>query len=398
MRANKNTCIVIGSAPTVGDLGIGWGLVELLKDYDECVTFEFWTKHPAEYRRMAEMIGVKYRIQGPLLNWVQRRGAGRLKALRSRVSMWSAVRRARCVVYQGGPRWSRSSIGPKSVPKLDSNLILARLAKRQGVPVLNVGASLGPVGENDVELPHWKKVRQVLDGSAAFLARDSFSQNAAEALGLHSIFRGQSHDTALAIDPPESDEQTASGREVVAVCLREFQSSYGISQEQFSEAVRSVVSVLENLARDGSGVVSVPMTFESGRGLRSDLDVLREAFSRTQISPDHPTAPLDPLSVMERLSRSSFAITMRMHVAILAARVGVPSIALGYSDKSFDFMKSLAMERFTFDIRDIDPDTLEARCREMQANLPDIRNHVNDRIQDMRSQQRRLVRAVLEQV
>lgn len=62
----------------------------------------------------------------------------------------------------------------------------------------------------------------------------------------------------------------------------------------------------------------------------------------------------DTASYLSALDKVSYFIGTRLHAVILAMANAIPSIMLGYADKSSDFMESIEMELFNQDINKLD--------------------------------------------
>jgi polysaccharide pyruvyl transferase WcaK-like protein len=380
---DKKTCVIVGNAPTLGDLAIGWGLVELIKRIRPAWGFEFWTRYHADYQSLGESLQIPHRCKPMLLNAVQDGG------LRGAFA-WSRVRRslesAACLVYQGGPRWTRVFV-EKNAARLSSHVRLAEECARRGVPIFHVGTSIGPVSPHEADLPRWKTAGDALSRATSVLARDSYSAASAAALGLGNVFHGCCHDTALGINWPAVTPTPTKGSRTIAFNMRVFQPEYGISEKQTSDAVEAMTDDMRDLQAMGWGIRAVPMTFRDSGKHDGDATVMQRRAGDLGVAIPGRDQLKDPIAVLGWLSECTLAVTTRLHVAILAALAGVPSVIVGYADKAPDFAESAGLSGYMVDFRSLRRRAIVEKVEALQDNLDSARAELRRRVGEMRREQ-----------
>lgn len=106
-------------------------------------------------------------------------------------------------------------------------------------------------------------------------------------------------------------------------------------------AFQHVGRLAAEFARTGGEVLGVAL----GTGDRAVLNKIREEHRITSMIIEDHRFSADKL--LERLSGSLGLIGVRLHSAVLASCVGVPSILFAYREKCREFMSSMEIEDFT---------------------------------------------------
>lgn len=216
----------------------------------------------------------------------------------------------------------------------------ANLAHQQGVPVMVYGLSAGPLDE-----PHNREaVRETLNRCAAVTVRDRHGQRLLQDLGVEVQVR-LTADPALLLQPQPFPEETwareglAHAQRLVAFSVREpGPAAPDLDIEHYHVLVANAADfVVDRLDAD---VVFVPME-------RARVDVQHshavvgkmQHATRAAVLKGEYTAG----EMLALFSRFEFAIGMRLHFLIFAARQGVPFVSLPYASKVEGFLEELEL-------------------------------------------------------
>lgn len=105
------------------------------------------------------------------------------------------------------------------------------------------------------------------------------------------------------------------------------------------------------------------------------------------------------LSTFYRLVKNAqFVISMRLHAAILSAAQYTPSIALSYSIKVKEFMKSLGMERFALDLNGINEEAILILVREILQNKAVLHSEIKKSVMRLQEANRKNIDIILDHV
>lgn len=216
----------------------------------------------------------------------------------------------------------------------------ANLAHQQGVPVMVYGLSAGPLHK-----PHNREaVRETLNRCAAVTVRDRHGQRLLQDLGVEVQVR-LTADPALLLQPQPFPEETwlreglARAQRLVAFSVREpGPAAPDLDIEHYHGLVANAADfVVDRLDAD---VVFVPME-------RTRVDVQHshavvgkmQHATRAAVLKGEYTAG----EMLALFSRFEFAIGMRLHFLIFAARQGVPFVSLPYASKVEGFLEELEL-------------------------------------------------------
>ena len=216
----------------------------------------------------------------------------------------------------------------------------ANLAHEMKVPVMAYGLSAGPLTR-----PHNRQaVRESLNRCAAITVRDRHGQRLLQDLGVEVPVRVTA-DPALLLQPAEFPEELwqheglAQKARLAAFSVREpGPAAPDLDIEHYHALVANAADfVAERLDMD---VVFVPME-------RSRVDVQHshavagkmQHATRTSVLKGEYTSS----QMLALFKRFDFAIGMRLHFLIFAARQGVPFVSLPYASKVEGFIEELEL-------------------------------------------------------
>ena len=254
----------------------------------------------------------------------------------------------------GGPAVFRAALLGGGTLINPLRLPLARLLKAQGLPIYTVGTGVGNPGfgishsDND-SLQEWA---DILSQSRFVSVRGPLSEELLRQAGItHAEVIG---DPALALTP-DAAPVFRSKQRLILNLSHEDPGQRGAGYERFFQAVGDLA---KEFAANGGEVLGVAL----GKGDRQALEAFRRrtGLSTMRIE-DHRRSGEKFLNTV---SGSYAVVSVRLHAAVLASCVGVPSVLLAYRSKCQDFMSSMGMEQFAVPLsEEMDPSTVQDRFR-----------------------------------
>lgn len=118
--------------------------------------------------------------------------------------------------------------------------------------------------------------------------------------------------------------------------------------------------------------------------VRDDWDIVPFAMNAVDIAPTQAALERVGLKMTVPLYQSAdeffrhigpcaFVVAVRLHAAILASCVGVPTLMLGYRDKCLDFMASVGMENWHVDLLDFKRGDILEVANALSLEAPTLR-------------------------
>lgn len=214
---------------------------------------------------------------------------------------------------------------------------MARLA---GTPVVPVG-----VGVREGGTPVGRAILRLIGaGSLAVGTRD---QRSAAYLGRRAEVIG---DLAYALALPEPgpgpgpEPASAHGGQRLALSLRPLASG---TEEHL---VASMTDCVRRLRADGWSAAFLPMAHGRGAHGEDDRDIQRRAFGGLETVPN-PLAGGGLLADgldgwLRTLAGYRLVLATRLHAALIAVALGVPTVAIGYERKVTDAFADLGLDEF----------------------------------------------------
>jgi polysaccharide pyruvyl transferase CsaB len=226
-----------------------------------------------------------------------------------------AIERADVVLSGGGGLLQNAT----SLRSLLYYANIIRAGIRAGKQTMIFAQSIGPL-----DFFGRAVVRNFCRGIAAATVRDERSRALLQAL-LPAVPVQRTADPVFLFDPSAAPlDLTAEGlggedAPLVVVAVRKWHGA--------EATTRAIVAVVDRLAgRQGAQVAFLPL------GGAGDAEVataiIRRCASTPVLLPDYPLA-----QAAQVIARASFVIGMRLHALVIAARAGVPFIALPYDPK-----------------------------------------------------------------
>jgi hypothetical protein len=241
-------------------------------------------------------------------------------------------------------------------------LPFVREALDSGVPVWSLGTGVGSIGFSMPNAPAplvgWPELlerceRVTVRGPLSKAALADCGFDGAEVVG----------DLALALADPLD---APAGPPTVAV---NFVTSAGSGIDDGIDWKRTATELDAALrVLIAAGWRCRPIVFDERD--RPHLDALA---ARLDLPPGSVVAPRDAVHATAVLRECRFSVGVRLHSAILAANVGVPSVMLAYRGKGHDFMRSVDMERWSIELLAAQPGAVERATLAMAEEADALR-------------------------
>ncbi|MCK6210815.1 polysaccharide pyruvyl transferase family protein [Georgenia sp. EYE_87] len=211
-----------------------------------------------------------------------------------------------------------SIYGWKRFGKMTMSKIAAR---RSGTPYILAPQTLGP----------WRGhlsralAKRATDGAVTVWARDHASRRRAESLGIRNVQLGS--DLVFAIAPP----RLAGDQGMRDVLLNVSGLLWSVNPHVDSDSYREYVRTLVGGAI-ADGIRVTLLVHVASPGSRDD-DMAAAVAVRSEFPTVDVIAPTSLSSMRTEIARSRLVVGSRMHACLNAISVGVPTVALAYSDK-----------------------------------------------------------------
>ncbi|MEV6349555.1 polysaccharide pyruvyl transferase family protein [Actinoplanes sp. NPDC051851] len=148
-----------------------------------------------------------------------------------------------------------------------------------------------------------------------------------------------------------------------------------LASDAEASLIAASAEVVQRLRGDGWSGVFLPMAYGRGANGENDATIYDRAFRDTL---DVATSPLDaeqPLAVnldgwLTDLASYRLVLATRLHAALPAVALGVPTVAIAYERKVLDAFHDLGLGEFTVG-KDVDADTLY-RTATAAAAAPEV--------------------------
>ncbi len=257
---------------------------------------------------------------------------------------------------------------------------------------LGLKTMLWSVGVENLRFDKSKKLIQTaLETVDAITVRDPNSKQRLEQVGLQNPVIVTA-DPAILLAEKQSKRRVLRKNPRIVVCLRHW-FKYDMSSvpdpaanEKMLDSIAMVLDYAVNTL--DAKIELVPFRTTSND---DDRKILESLFSR-MIKKDsvviHNEVPqLD--EAINIFSDTDIVFSMRLHAAIIATSLGVPTIALSYMPKVRDYMNLINQESFCFDIEEVDKKCLMEgfekilnTYEELSEQLVITRSTLSEKLQD----------------
>lgn len=251
---------------------------------------------------------------------------------------------------------------------------------------LGVRTMLWSVGvENVVYDESKERLRQVLADVDVITVRDPSSKERLQAIGV-------TRPIVVTADPvppyarrrglPDAARRTGRGKGLkrIAVCPRHwFTLENKVPDEHaFEHLLRAFAEALDGISeRYGSEVEFIPFRTTAGdddRAVCAAIMAQMQSRRVTLVEKDAPTVE----ETLKRIARADLVIAMRLHGAVMATAMGIPTVAVSYMPKVADYMASLGQSGFCADVEDVTAAWLGARADEAVACYAELEAQLRD--------------------
>jgi|SRR5690625_1506468 len=187
----------------------------------------------------------------------------------------------------------------------------------------------------------------------------------------------------------------------IAVCVREWYSSKRELEdpEAFGRCLDALAEALDHvLEHHGASVTFVPFRTVEGD---DDREVGRAVMQRMRnMATLIETADPSVDETLYQVAEADLVIAMRLHAAVMASSMGIPTLALAYMPKVRDYMSEIQQERFCLSMDEVTADRLitqvELLIAESEALSVDLMQRT-DELADAFVQNGRLLQGLIEE-
>jgi len=246
-------------------------------------------------------------------------------------------------------------------------------AQEQGCRSWTLGSGIGSSGFGDeaaVNLDGWAESLKQMSGVGL---RGPRSLDTARGLGIGNAEQIGDLAAALTLDTPQQPQE----RRKIVVNIAASPDDTRTPAE--IPALNAVANYLRLADQFGDEVVGVAMHRTDGGPTRRVLD----AAGLEHISVQLPT---DFDAFAKWVDGAHFTLSVRLHGAILAANLGIPSVSLGYRDKNLDFMQSIGQERWHIPLETASLDQVTDVIKAMETEAIGLRTEIHTQMLAYRGQ------------
>jgi polysaccharide pyruvyl transferase WcaK-like protein len=271
-----------------------------------------------------------------------------LPALRNHLRM---ISESRAVVLSGGGYFNSAWPG-----MMKCQFQTIEIAHRLGKPVFICGQTLGPFSPGEPQSALNKSLKKV----SAAGCRDKGSLNLVNSISDDANIGFETSDVVNLLQPPP--HRTRGDKVVVGVMIQLFRGHDNPNGRSPAGRIRSrseytsaVVDGLIKFAQDKPIVLK--FISSTSWDLEHCKHVYEEVKNRSTVAATPPTR-LHIDEFIRECQSVDMMISTNMHPVIIAATAGRPSIAISYSFKLNDYMRSIGLEEFALKIDDFSSGTL----------------------------------------
>ena len=275
---------------------------------------------------------------------------------------------------------------------------------RLGRPLVLFTQSLGPFREAE----NRARMKHVADGALLVLLRDAKSQRHLHEIGVTHDRLHVLADSVFALARPDWVQAPAPAREGrrlrVAVSVRRWTHfegrDRGTGTERYEAAVARAVTAL--VRERGAEVVFLSTCQGVPEYLYDDSQVadrIRDGLDadvRAFVDVDHGFHT--PAALMEALRGFDFAISTRMHMAIMGLCVGLPVLPIAYEFKTAELYASMGEGDWVTDISAIDAEPFAALALRFADAHAAFRARVAPKVLDLAASARSAGRLIAERL
>jgi polysaccharide pyruvyl transferase CsaB len=232
------------------------------------------------------------------------------------------MKRSRLIVYGGGSHMQDNT----STRSLVYYTFIIRLAKKLGMRVMLYGNGIGPLSKPR----NIKKARKALNICDFISLRDPDSMEYIKTIGVDNPNVALSVDPVFSLNFDDFDKGLPAGINTgangfFAVSLRPWENNEPLFVEKIADVINYTAE------RYSLTPILIPMQ-------PIDTIILKETAKRLACEHVFLTEVYPYKTIMSVISKTEFAICMRLHTLIYAVSVGIPIIGLVYDPKVTNFI------------------------------------------------------------
>jgi polysaccharide pyruvyl transferase CsaB len=297
-----------------------------------------------------------------------------LRSLSGAASLAALVRRADAVLIGGG------GLLQDNLPHFYRRYcLLALIAKLLRRPVMFYAVGVYPPNTRIFR----ESLRLVLNQADIVTVRDQFSADAIASAGIRREVT-VTPDPAITLRPTFPSTHRNGERPLIGVSLRPWYNHAGARANCGSpvELARTLAQCLDRVVdRTGAGLLFFPMHFgtvdDDQRWQTQVLALMRRAEAAERVA--FPS----PLETQATIAGCDLVLGMRLHANVLAAAVGVPSIAFAYDPKVREFMRNLGCGDRVLNLDEIEPEDVAKRVVALLDNRENACNEIRRRVETL---------------
>ena len=393
--------LFFGSAPTIGDGGIGAAILDELRDAWPDAEIRVHTGTPEAYAgypvcrgmRIGPKPEIGLRSSRSLLPWgldFQFRYLWHLFDVRyfggrlGRGGLADTIREsfgwADLVIYQGGPGWNDLFLSPGI---LRARLLRFAAARHHGAASVLYAQSFGPY--------RWEGVRGrlirrfaggVLNRVDLITVRDDFSLEHLRRIGVRRPRLVQASDAAVRLRAAPADRGRAilaefgierRERPLIGLSIRAIRGRYGFPEGTQARFEVEMAACLDRVLAELGDVVFLSTDYDEHPGRENDLEAFRNVQKLMKRSDeirviDRPYLPQEIAAIYGQLE---LFVGVRLHPIIFAMGRGIPCLSIGYAPKCRDLMEQMGLANWSLDYDRFDAtegfEKLSELCRDREA-------------------------------
>jgi colanic acid/amylovoran biosynthesis protein len=263
------------------------------------------------------------------------------------------------------------------------------MGKALNKPVVIYAQSIGPFTRRLSKI----LTRFTLERIDLIILRDEYSKQELEAIGLKNKQIYVTIDAAVqqpsitkddAICILDNIDQKYDGISDKNIGMSLLKWGYPSSENPLSkyrEYVKTMAEFADYIIEQTNGIIWFICTNTEYGGNRSDdIEVANDVLQVMKHSERGRIIDrvLTPSEMKGVIGLMDYFIATRMHSCIFATTQLVPTISITYEFKSFEFMRSLGLEKYTYDINAMHLNELKELWDNLVENNVDLRLHLRD--------------------
>jgi colanic acid/amylovoran biosynthesis protein len=273
-------------------------------------------------------------------------------------------------------------------PGILSHYFALRIAQILTKPTMIYGHTIGPFFGF---LGSITKIitRRVINRTSAITVREENSLDILNKLGVKPDLVAKTGESVFLMPLPAKQNiyvinereaiRNETGDPVVGVTIHHGYFKYWYSKDEYVDLMARMVDCL--VEEFNAKVVFVPMEYNRDRkgGDRPLAQEIRSA-SRYENNILVITADYSPLETMGIIGEVDMLIATKTHSVVFGLRMGVPTLAIAYQEKSREFMKEFDLEEFTIDLNTFDLSDFSLKVKKLWSTRHEVKEKIKENL------------------